>query len=60
MTMQDKVQLALFLDEYYKESTKTCEYDCCNCELGILEGHSYGHSCSIEIVMKNVVQELCP
>lgn len=54
------MKLALLLDEYYKESAKTCEYDCYNCELGILEGHGYGYSCSIEIVMKNVVQELCP
>ena len=60
MTRQNKEKLALLLDEYYKELAKTCEFDCYNCELGMLEGHGYGYSCSIETVVRNIELELYP
>ena len=60
MIRQKLEQLSLLLDEYYKEKSKTCEYDCCNCELGVLEGNGYGYSCSIETVVRNVDEELYP
>lgn len=43
MTRQDKEKLSLLLNKYYNELTKTCCYDCYNCELGILEGYCSGH-----------------
>lgn len=60
MTKLDKERLAFLLDEYYKELAKTCEFDCYNCELGILEGHGSGHSCSIETVARKIDEELYP
>lgn len=60
MKKQDKENLLSLLDKYYKELAKTCEYDCYNCELGILEGHGYGYSCSIETVIRNIELELYP
>lgn len=42
MTREKRKQLSLLLDEYYNELSKTCNYDCYNCELGILE--SFGFS----------------
>lgn len=60
MKKQDKENLLSLLDKYYKELAKTCEYDCYNCELGMLEGHGYGYSCSIETVIRNIELELYP
>ena len=60
MTKLDKERLVFLLDEYYKELARTCEFDCRNCELGILEGHGYGYSCSIETVVRNIELELYP
>lgn len=60
MTRQKLEQLSLLLDEYYKEKSKTCEYDCYNCELGVLEGYGSGHSCAIETVARNIDEELYP
>ena len=60
MTRQKLEQLSSLLDEYYFEKSKTCEYDCYNCELGILEGYGSGHSCSIENVDRNIDNELYP
>lgn len=60
MTEQNLKQLSYLLDEYYKEQSKTCDYDCCNCDLGILEGHGYGHSCAIETVTRKIYEELYP
>ena len=58
MTIQNKKQLSILLDEYYGELSKTCNYDCYNCELGIIEGYGYGHSCSIETVSRKINEEL--
>ena len=58
MTEQNKKQLLVFLYEYYNELSETCDYDCCHCELGVLEGHGYGHSCSIEVVERKLEEEL--
>lgn len=60
MKKQDKENLLSLLDKYYKELAKTCEYDCYNCELGMLEGYGYGYSCSIETVIRNIELELYP
>ena len=58
MNEQKLKQLSSLLDEYYKYKSKTCDYDCYNCELGILEGYGSGHSCAIETVEKDVFREL--
>lgn len=58
MTIQNKKQLSLLLYEYYKELSQTCEYDCNNCELGVLESYGSGHSCSVEVVERNLDEEL--
>ena len=60
MTRQKLEQLSSLLDEYYFEKSITCEYDCYNCELGVLEGYGSGHSCSIEVVTRNIDDELYP
>jgi hypothetical protein len=58
MKEQDLRQLLYLLDEYYKDKSKTCNYDCYNCELGILEGYCSGHSCAIETVSGMIDEEL--
>lgn len=58
MTENSLKQLSYLLDEYYKEQSKTCNYDCYNCELGILEGYGDGHSCAIETVSRKIDEEL--
>lgn len=58
MTEQNLKMLSSLLDEYYKEQSKTCDYDCYNCELGILEGYGCGHSCAIETVSSKINAEL--
>lgn len=58
MREQDLKMLSSLLNEYYKEQAKTCDYDCYNCELGVLRGYYDGHSCAIEIVESEVDAEL--
>ena len=58
MMKQNLKQLYLLLDEYYVEQSKTCKYDCYNCELGVLEGYGSGHSCSVETVSRVISEEL--
>ena len=58
MTEQNLKQLSALLNEYYQEKAKTCRYDCYNCDLGIIEGYGYGHSCAIETVERNIGYEL--
>lgn len=58
MTEQERKQLLESLYEYSKELAKTCEYDCYNCELGILENYGSGHSCAIDTVARNLELEL--
>lgn len=58
MTEYNLKMLSNLLDEYYKEQSKTCNYDCYNCELGVLEGYCSGHSCAIETVVRKVDEEL--
>ena len=60
MTRQKKEQLSSLLDEYYQELSKTCNYDCYNCEFGVLEGYGSGHSCSVETVMRQIDEDLYP
>ena len=58
MTEQKRKQLLILLYEYLKNLTKTCEYNCCNCKLGILENYGFGHSCAIDIITRNLELEL--
>lgn len=58
MTREKRKQLYLLLDEYYNELSKTCNYDCYNCELGILESYGSGTSCSIETVARKIDEDL--
>jgi hypothetical protein len=58
MTKQQLQQLSSLLSEYYKEHAKTCDYDCYNCELGVIRGYGDMHSCAIEIVEEEVDTEL--
>lgn len=58
MTEKDLKMLSSLLNEYYKEQAKTCDYDCCNCELGILRGYGSWYSCAIEVVESEVDSEL--
>lgn len=58
MNEQKLKQLSTLLDEYYRYKSETCDYNCYNCELGILEGYCNGHSCAIETVERNVFRDL--
>lgn len=58
MTNKDKAKLVQLLDEYYEELSKTCDYDCTNCEMGILESYGSGYSCAIDTVANNIEEEL--
>ena len=58
MTKQEKEKLVILLDEYYKELAKSCDYDCSNCEMGILESYGSGYSCAIDTVANNIESEL--
>lgn len=50
MTKENKKHLIELLDALYVEKSKSCDFDCYNCEYGILEDYYSGHSCSIEYV----------
>lgn len=58
MTNEQLKQLSTLLSVYYKERAKTCDYDCYNCELGVLREYGIGHSCAIEVVEEMVDTEL--
>lgn len=58
MTEQNLKQLSFLLGEYYKEQSKTCDYNCYNCELGVISGYGDMHSCAIEMVQDMVDEEL--
>jgi hypothetical protein len=58
MTKNDKEKLVSLLDEYTIEKHKTCKYNCCNCEMGILESYGSGYSCAIDTVANNIEWEL--
>ena len=58
MNEKNLKELSVLLNEYYKYKSKTCNYDCYNCELGILESYGSGHSCAIETVDRNIWADL--
>ena len=60
MTKQNLKQLLSLLDEYYQEQSKTCNYDCYNCDLGILRGYEWDYSCAIEIITEKIENMLYP
>ena len=60
MTEQKLKQLLSLLNEYYKEKSKTCEFNCFGCDLAILKGCGYGPSCSIDVVVASIENELYP
>lgn len=58
MTKQNLDQLSSLLGEYYKDKAKACNYDCYNCNLGVLESYTSGHCCAVEVVEREVLAEL--
>ena len=58
MNIENKKVLISLLDEYAKMRHKTCEYDCYNCDMGILESYGSGHSCALDIVTNNIEYEI--
>lgn len=42
--------LSTALHDLYKNETRTCEFDCHNCNFGIMKGPGDNYSCSIEFV----------
>ena len=47
------------LDEYYKYKSKTCNYECNDCELGVLKNHGqHSCSCAIDLIMHTIDDEL--
>lgn len=58
MKYEDKKRLSFLLDEYSDELIKKCNYDCYNCELGILETYGASHSCAIDTVLRKLHTEL--
>lgn len=58
MNLKDKENLLKLLDQCYKEKAEKCNYDCYNCDYGVMEGYGYGHTCSIEVVGKLLGEEL--
>ena len=58
MNKQNLKDLSALLDQYYEHKSKTCDYDCYNCELGILESYSSGYSCAIAIVDSSICRDL--
>ena len=51
-------ELQDMLDRYYKFCTDSCDYDCFNCELGVLRSPFDSHSCAIEIVQEIISSDL--
>ena len=58
MRYEDKKRLSFLLSEYSDELNKKCDYDCYNCDLGILETCVSGHSCAIDTVLRKLDSEL--
>ena len=58
MNIENKKVLLSLLDEYAQMRHKTCEYDCYNCDMGILESYGSGHSCALDIVANNIEYEI--
>lgn len=54
MTNEKKRELISLLDEYQQELNKKCDYDCYNCEMGILENYSSSHSCAIDVIVRYI------
>lgn len=57
MTMQDKNELYILLNEYSDELAKTCKFDCYNCDLGILESYYDMHTCAIDTVIRKLAED---
>lgn len=58
MNIENKKVLLSLLDEYAKMRHKTCEYDCYNCDMGILESYGSSHSCALDVVANNIEYEI--
>lgn len=58
MDICKKEQLIALLTEYSNELTKECDYNCYNCELGILDGYACYHTCAIDAVIRPIEKEL--
>lgn len=55
-----KKNLLDLLREYYEEKkSKGCDFNCCNCELGVsVPGYGYGFYCAIEIVEQEICRDI--
>jgi len=58
MTVRQKKNLSTLLYEYYVELSQTCNYDCTNCDIGILESYGSGYTCPLEVVMRKLDEDL--
>ena len=42
------------LYKVYNANVKYCDYDCCNCDYGILNSYGGSFSCSLEFVLDGI------
>lgn len=54
MTKNEINFLEELLHRVYKINAKYCDYDCRNCDYGILETYGDNFSCSLEFVINNI------
>lgn len=56
MNKNDIINLDNLLGELYNHERKTCEFNCLNCEYGVLKGYGDSYSCSIEHVQEVLME----
>ena len=54
MTENEITTIQNLLKKVYNINYKYCDYDCCNCNYGILTSYGAGFSCSLEFVIDNL------
>ena len=59
MTKEDRSALVYLLYKYYEEQVeiKKCQYDCTNCDLGMMVGYGYEYSCPISRIITEIENE---
>lgn len=55
MTIQKQNELYKLLDDFF--ISKKCNYDCYNCDYGVLRGYGDSYQCAIEIVRDTMIME---
>lgn len=58
MTKHRLEQLSSLLEEYYNDNIRLCRFDCFNCDLHVLKGYDYGHTCAIEVMIDQLDKEV--